>query len=218
MIAVPVLVQFLPLSYAVPLILLLDLVVTTIVGYRNWAHVSVLELRRLLPFLLVGVFIGATALASLDAKWLLIGLGIFVLTMAARSLWQLQHSMIQIRPVWAMPAGLVGGAFSALFGTGGPIYTMYLSRRLSNPDEFRSTISSVIFLSAVVRIAAFAATDLLQQDGLLRSAGFALPLCLLGLATGSYFRRRISALAIKRALFVFLALGGVGVVYRGLAL
>jgi len=53
--------------------------------------------------------------------------------------------MNQVQPVWAMPAGLVGDTFSALFGTGGPIYTMYLSRRLDNSDEFRSTISSVIF-------------------------------------------------------------------------
>lgn len=217
MVAVPVLVQVMPLQYAVPLILLLDLVSTTLVGLKNRSLVSRQELKRLAPFLLFGVLLGATVLAKLHSKWLLVGLGVFVISMALRSLISAAAATDRVNAGWVVPAGLVGGIFSALFGTGGPIYTMYLSRRLGDVDTFRATISAVIFLSAIVRIAAFAATGLLQQDDLLLNAAYAVPFSLGGLALGTYLRKRISASAVKHLLLVFLMLGGCGVIVRGLA-
>lgn len=216
MVAMPLLVQFVPLRFAVPLIVLLDLVSTTLVGVRNRAHVSREEVVRLSPFLLLGVVIGATALAKLDSKWSLVGLGVFVIAMALRSLFTANADRRMLGAGWVVPAGVGGGVFSALFGTGGPIYTMYLSRRLPDVDVFRATISTVILLSAIVRVSAFAATGLLQQDGLLRTAVFALPFSLGGVAIGSFLRKKISAVAVKRLLLLFLAAGGCGVILRGL--
>lgn len=217
MVGVPVLVQVMPLQFAVPMLLLLDLVTTSLVGLRNWRRVSRAELRRLLPFLVLGVCIGATVLARLASRWLLVGLGVFVLAMALRSLLALRRPQQAVHPGWVVPAGVVGGVFSALFGTGGPVYTMYLSRRLPDVDVFRATIASVVLLSAVVRLGAFGATGLLQQPGLLRAALAALPCALLGLGLGSLLRRRLSPQAVKHALFALLAAGGAGVLYRGLA-
>ena len=216
MVAVPLLVQVVPLKFAVPLIVLLDILVTAVVSWRNWSHVSWRELRRLFPFMLLGVALGATMLANLGARWLLIGLGVFILAMALRSLRVVAQATRPLHAVWVVPAGTVGGIFSALFGTGGPIYTMYLSRRLVNLDAFRATIAAVIFLSAVVRIGAFGATGLLQQDRLLAMAAFALPACLLGTWLGSSLRRRVSPLTTKKALLVCMALGGCIVLVRGL--
>ena len=49
MVAVPILAQFLPLSFAVPLVVLFDLACTALVGGRNWRQVSRVELARLFP-------------------------------------------------------------------------------------------------------------------------------------------------------------------------
>ncbi len=216
MVAVPVLVQFIPLHQAVPLLLLLDLVATTLVGFRNWKNVATSEVLRLFPFMLLGVFVGASVLANFQSKWLLVGLGVFVMGMAVRSLLTINSRFECIRRVWAVPAGVVGGIFGAIFGTGGPVYTMYLSRRLVDVDQFRTTIASVIFVSALVRVVAFSVTGLLQQESLMVVAALALPFSLAGLAIGSQLRRRVSGAAVKRLLFVFLAAGGAGVIYRGL--
>ena len=56
---------------------------------------------------------------------------------------------------WALPAGLVGGAFTALYGTGGPIYTIYLARRLFDKNTLRATIGVLIFCTALIRLALF---------------------------------------------------------------
>lgn len=217
MVAMPMLVQIMPLHFAVPLIVLLDLVSTTLVGFRSRSQVSRREVVRLAPFLLLGVFIGATALASLNPRWSLIGLGVFVIAVTLRNLLTSSADKGPLGAGWVVPAGISGGIFSALFGTGGPIYTMYLSRRLPDVDVFRATISTVILISAIVRLGAFAATGLLQQDGLLRTAAIALPFSLGGVAIGSFLRKRISAPAVKRLLLLLLAAGGCGVIVRGLS-
>ena len=62
MVAVPILAQFMPLSVAVPLVVLFDLACTALVGGRNWRQVSRVELARLFPWMLLGIFLGVTLL------------------------------------------------------------------------------------------------------------------------------------------------------------
>lgn len=217
MVAVPVLVQFIPLQFVVPMLLLLDLVTTTMVGLRNRKSIARSELLRLVPSMVAGVALGTTVLARVESRWLLVGLGVFVLGMTGRALFRPAAASAQAAgTAWSAPAGIVGGVFSALFGTGGPIYTMYLSRRLPHLDEFRATIAAVILVSAGMRLVAFASSGLLQQADLLRSAAFAVPFSLAGLAVGSRLRRRFPADVVRRVLMLFLAASGVSVLCRGL--
>jgi uncharacterized protein len=216
MVAVPILVQFVPLSFAVPLVLLLDLVSTIVIGARNWRHVSRPEILRLAPGMLAGVALGVTLLVALPARPLLLVLGVFVL---ANSAWNLfgPQSRQPVGRLWAVPAGVVGGIFGALFGTGGPIYTIYLARRLHDMTVFRATISSVILLSALVRLTAFTGAGLFQQPGLLLCALALLPFCAVGVFAGNKLHVSWAPQRIKQALFSVLALGGVGVIARAVS-
>jgi len=216
MVAVPILVQILPLEFAVPLILLLDVVATVSVAVRNHNHMALPELGRLLPPMLFGVFLGATILARVKSSWLLIALGVFVLAMTARNFLMRRSAQSPVSWKWSMPAGVTGGIFSALFGTGGPIYTMYLSRRLPEMQQFRATIAAVIFLSAIVRSGAFAPNGLLFKEGLLRTALYCLPFCGLGLFIGSRIRQKVSQQVVKNLLLGLLCAGAVGAIYRGI--
>src|SRR6218665_4094472 len=85
MVAVPILVHILPLEFAVPLFLLMDIVATVSVALKSRRHVVLAVLRRLLTSLLVGVLLGATILSRIKSGWLLIALGVSVLPMSARS-------------------------------------------------------------------------------------------------------------------------------------
>lgn len=215
-VALPALVQFMPLQVAVPLLLLTDLVATAVVGLNNRALVARAELARLGPVLLLGVFFGAVVLATVDSRWLLVLLGVFVIGVALRGLLSRAPAGPALSPWWVLPAGAVGGVFSGLFGTGGPIYTLYLARRLSEPERFRATMSVVIFVSALARLVAFALAGLLLQREVLLSALFALPFCLAGLALGSRARLRLSPDGLKRAVLLLLVVAGAGVLARGL--
>ena len=120
MVAVPLLVQFLPLQFAVPLVVLFDLVCTALVGGRNWRQVSRGELKRLFPWMLLGIALGVTLLHNAGAKWPLMLLGTFVLAVCIKGLRRAPATTTApLSGHWAFPFGVFGGIFSALFGTAG---------------------------------------------------------------------------------------------------
>ena len=214
-VAVPILVHFVPLTFAVPLVLLLDFGATLAVGALNWHLVARAELLRIVPCMVVGIAAGVTLLVKVEPRWLLLALGVFVLLNA---LWNLVRP-VQTEPVsamWSVPAGVTGGVFSALFGTGGPIYTTYLARRVNGPS-FRATASTIILMSGVIRIVTFGSTGLLQQGGLWSDWLWLLPVCALGVFIGSKLHARLPPLRVRQALFALLAVSGAGVIVRALA-
>ena len=141
-ISVPVLAHFLPLAYIVPLVVLLDMGSSSLVGVKGREHVSKAELKHFTPFMLVGFVLGATVLVGVDDKWLRVALGIFALSVGLYSIFNpTVHGTIS--RWWAVPAGISGGAVATIFGAGGPIYATYLAGRLTDKSELRATVSHV---------------------------------------------------------------------------
>src|SRR5690606_18476424 len=146
MVAMPMLWHLLPLCLALPTMLVYDLIGGVAIGVRNRRSVDRGELLRLVPFMLIGVALGVNVLVKAPERALLLLLGVFVLAFAAWSL-LFRPRQATIAPGWAVPLGTVGGVFSALFGTGGPIYTIYLARRVQDKGRLRATISLLLFMS-----------------------------------------------------------------------
>ena len=217
MVAVPILVQFVPLGFAVPLVLLLDLTSTLALGVRNWKLAAGGEMLRLMPFMALGIAIGVGVLAGVNSRWLLFFLGAFVLANVAWNLFAGPARLPLLDGRWAVPAGVVGGIFSALFGTGGPVYTIYLLRRVENPSAFRATIASVILVSALLRVGAFGMSGLLHQQHLLTDWMALLPACAFGLFAGNRLHGILSPRHARQAMLGVLALGGLGVLAKALS-
>ena len=66
-------------------------------------------------------------------------------------------------------------------GAGGPLFMMYLSRRIPDKTRLRSTISALFATTTTARIIIFAFAALFLQEGLLRLALLLLPFIFLGL-------------------------------------
>lgn len=213
LVAVPGLVQFMPLTAAVPLVLLFDMVSTVSVGARHWRRVSRPELGRLLPFMAVGVALGVGALTGMPHRPLLVVLGVFIIANSAWNLWAPTARNLVSR-AWVVPTGVIGGAFSALFGTGGPIYASYLARRVvEDGTALRATLVTTILSSALMRVGAFAGAGLYRPD-LLVTWLTLLPFCLLGLWAGGHLHGRVTAARSRQILFVVLLVSGVMVLAR----
>lgn len=86
MVAMPMLVQLLPLRLALPMMLVYDLVGGIAIGVRNRKSVDRGELLRLVPFMLTGIVLGVTLLVKAPERALLLLLGLFVLAFAGWSL------------------------------------------------------------------------------------------------------------------------------------
>lgn len=163
--AMPLLVLVLPLRMAVPLMLVFDLLSGLLLGWRNRRHIVRGEALRLAPFMVAGMAVGVLALVRAPERLLLLVLGAFILAYAAWGLLA-PRTTRPLATAWAAPFGVVGGMFTALFGTGGAFYTIYLTRRVDDKLALRATISGVLFFSAVCRLALFSGAGLYRQPGL----------------------------------------------------
>jgi uncharacterized membrane protein YfcA len=214
-IAVPLIAHALPLTFAVPLVTTLDCLGTSIATARQWRRAHFRELRRLLPTMLVGILAGTTILVHLPRAPALLALGIFAIAYGVYTLIG-PPPKAAIGAGWAWPIGFVGGVFSALFGTGGPIYIVYLASRIHDKSELRATSSALIGISVAIRATVFAASGLLTAHGLLATALLLVPVVLAGYVAGNRLHHALSRGGVMRLIALLLVGNGTLLAARAL--
>lgn len=219
-VAIPLLAHWMPLRFAVPMLLVLDLAAAGFLGLKNRHLIERRELLRLVPWLLVGMFIGATVLAKARENVLLTLLGTFVLAVATWSLLfgeRVGAGRSPASEAWAVPAGLGGGVFSALFGSGGPVYTTYLATRIREPARLRATVATIILGAATTRGVLFVANGLMAQPGLLQTSLAALPGAALGYFIGARLHHHLPTARVRQGVWLLLMASGASLLWRSLS-
>lgn len=214
-VAVPLLAHLLPLTFAVPLLMLLDLAATLLLGARFRKGIRFDELAWLTPFILIGMGLGLTLLIKVPESGLLAGLGIFVLAYAVYGILR-RGPPVALRRAWSVPIGLVGGSLSALFGTGGVLFAIYTAGRISDKDQLRATNASTIMLSALVRVILFGAAGLLTQPDLLLCTALLVIPMLVGFHVGNRLHAAVPVAGVIHVVYGVLVLAGFSLVSRGL--
>ncbi len=216
LIAVPLLAHFLPLQFVVPFMLVLDVSAAgALLGGQGRSRVNWGEIKPLLPFGVSGVLLGVGLLMNTPKTPLLLGLGAFVLIFGVRNLFDI-HGEKPISRWWAIPAGLTGGTVGALFGTGGPPYIVYLSHRLHDKAELRSTFSGLFMIEGGLRVATFLASGLLLQEHMAIALLMALPVMALGLYVGHHIHLGISRQHMMRMVGLLLVGSGISLIWKSL--
>ncbi|MET0610330.1 MAG: sulfite exporter TauE/SafE family protein [Pseudomonas caspiana] len=196
LVAGPILINFMPLSQIIPLLVLLDFVAAFGNLLPSRQSVVKSELLRLLPCMALGCSLGVVFLLNLKSDLLLLLMGVFITCYALYSL-AVKTRPAQLAAGWAIPMGTVGGLFGALFGSGGVLYAIYLNSRLESKEQVRATQSALISCSTIVRLTLFLIAGVYAQIPLL-----VLALCLLpAMALGSWIGRRLT-LRMSRETFV----------------
>ena len=215
LVAGPLLILCLPLSKIIPLLVLLDFVA----AFGNWLpsrrDVSRPELLRLLPCMAIGCVVGVVFLLNLKSDLLLLLMGIFISAYAVYSL-AVKVRPSEVAPGWAIPTGITGGLFGALFGSGGFLYALYLNARLPK-DAARATQSALISCSTVVRLSLFVIAGVYADGALLLLAVCLLPAMVLGLWTGRRLTRKLSREAFVRLVTWLVLASGIALIARYLS-
>lgn len=212
-IAVPILAHFLPVSYLVPLMALLDCGSSIFVGTTGREHLARDELKWLIPVMFVGFVIGVTVLVRVPDHYLRAALGVFALTVGAHGI---------LNPVlrrtisrwWVVPVGLVGGAVATVFGAGGPIYATYLSGRLRDKSAIRATVSTLISVSALTRAGIYAVSGLLLHLAIALGVVLLVPFVWTGLKLGTRIHLGLTQQQMRRAVGALLVLTGTSLLAR----
>ena len=209
----PLLAHLLPLRFIVPLTLLLDLLAAATLGTRARGRPDYGELKHIFPYVLLGLGVGLVLLIRLPERMLLLLLGGFVLYAGLTGLTR-RAGAGKVHRAWAIPAGIVGGVFSALYGTGGPIYTIYMSRRIADMSAFRATMARLILINGVVRLAMSAAAGLLAQDQLLVAAALLAPVVAVGLYLGNRLHHAMPARRMLLFVNLLIIVNGAALIVR----
>ena len=212
LIAIPLLVLILPISVVVPMMVLLDYTASVAHSIKHRETTQWRIIWPLLPFTVIGVLIALFLFKSVDTHLLVKSLGIFILLFALYNLFG-PKPRYQGSILWAMPAGTLGGLVGTLFGTGGPLYVIYLQLRHLNKAVFRATVATIFMLDGGIRVVGFLLSGFFTRETLLLSVT-ALPLMFLAMYLGGHIHTNISQTTFHRAIGILLLGSGTALLFK----
>jgi uncharacterized membrane protein YfcA len=103
-----------------------------------------------------------------------------------------------------------------MFGTGGPIYVLYLAGRITDVSVLRASLGVLIFSTALARLGLFTTSGFYNQPSLLPLAFALAPICFLGYWLGSRLHARLPAKRASQAVWLLLIGGGASLLWRSI--
>ena len=215
LVSVPLLGHFYPLTFVLPMLAVLDIAAAARISFQSRGHLLRHELAWLLPCLAAGMVIGTTLLVNLPAPLTLGTLGAFIM---AYGLQTLSGRQVDYRlPQWtAVPAGMIGGVLSSLFGTGGPVFVTYLRARGHDPLQVRSTIAILLSVTALARVVLYTLYGLYAQQNILLFALAVAPAMLLGVYIGHRLHLNLSKQRLLQCIAALLVASGASLLFKAL--
>jgi hypothetical protein len=212
LVAIPLLALMFPLSIVVPVVGLLDYLAASGHGFKHRKSISWRCIFPLLPFTLAGIVVALYLFRTVDADMLRKALGLFLLLFAGYTLLNRAQGMQGSR-YWAIPGGFFGGFISALFGTGGPFYVIYL--RLMNLDKqvFRATAAAIFLIDGSSRIIGYFVSGFYSLQ-VIMFVVLAIPVMLLGLYIGEHIHTSLSQRDFQRGISLILIGSGLALLLQ----
>jgi len=205
--AIPLLCLIMDVKLAVPLSILSNLAITTVMAVELRHS---LDRRKILPLLvgsLPGVFAGTLLLKEADPLVINRLLGLLLIGISGLNL------MLKPRPInppvtWAYVAGFFSGAITASVGAGGPPVIIYTTLTDWKKDEIKATLTGFFVLNGSFTAAVHAGNGMITGTTLIHFVA-TLFFVLLGTHAGSRISGRINRRTYLRLVYVLLM--GLGV-------
>jgi uncharacterized protein len=215
LIAVPLLLQLMPLGEAVPLVLWLDVVALVVFNSLNLKHIDWPIWKQMLPSVVVGIVSAALVVKfwTLPVHWLLLLLGAYIIWFGASKL-RAEFKPADQKPnaaehgFWSVaPFGWMAGVIETFFGTCGPIVATGILRQSSNMSLFKATMSAVMLPTALMALSTYIAAGT-RSNGEFMRALWLTPVAILFVWLGNFLGRKVPQQATRRAVFGLLIASG----------
>ena len=212
LIAIPMLAFFLPLTFIVPFIGLLDMTASIVHVSHTRQYIAWKVLLRAIPFAILGVSSGLFIIKTINTLILVKALGIFIILFAIYSL--ASPSLKKNNSfIWPVFAGYFGGLIGSLFGTGGPFYVFYFQLQKLDKSVFRATCAAVFLVDGLIRATGFAYSGFYTSSVLLTIL-YSLPVMVLSMYIGNHLHTNISQRTFQKAIGIFLIISGIALLLK----
>jgi uncharacterized membrane protein YfcA len=205
LIALPFLLFVMPLSEAVCYISIFYFISTPIYVYKEWEHIDKELVKKLALSSFIGVIVGIIVLTYGKPIILKKALGIFIILFVLNSL--RINKVLPLITKMKHLFGFMGGFFSGLFATGGPIYVMLIKNETNDVKTFRATMFASLGLVTVMRIPILLFGGFLSWNQLYNSL-YVLPFFILALFLGKKVYLKLDDVLIKKIILGLLFISG----------
>jgi hypothetical protein len=211
-IAVTLGVRLYPIHVLLPLLVALNLILSSYIVWRHFEHISRrLLLTQILPVMGIGLAAGLVVFQRASNEALKTTFGVFVVAVAVRELRSVLSGGTAraqpLTPVTRTSGLLAAGIAHGLFACGGPLLVYVLGRSNLDKHSFRSTLSTVWLTLNLTLTAAYASTGRIDHTAVPILALLA-PAVFLGIITGEWAHRRLDERRFRLAVLALLILAG----------
>lgn len=109
--------------------------------------------------------------------------------------------------------GFLGGFFSGLFSTGGPLYVIIVANTVVEMKTFRATMFGVLGLVSIVRLPMIGVSGILNWNHLYYSL-FIFPVFLLATVLGKKMYSKVNDQLLKKSILVLLFISGIVLTFK----
>ncbi len=212
LVAMPLLVHFLGIGTATPLVALLGITTGGMMLFHYRNALTLRDIWRLSVTSLVGIPLGVWLLRRLDAEVVTAALGVVIISYALYSLIGLRLPQLAHR-AWAFGFGFVGGLLSGAYNTSGPPVVVYASCRRWPPTQFKSNLQGYFLLNGVMTIGVHAVSGNLTTV-VWHNYWLGLPTAVLGLALGVRMDGRLNPARFRQLVLALLIVLGVRLIFN----
>jgi len=221
---------FYPIDVILPAYVPVNMVLSAYLVLRHRDAVDGrLLLRRIVPFMALGLPAGLLLFRYSSGPLLKALFGVFVVGLAAFELLRLGRDARAARaaraatgdapalaPLAAAPAAallLLGGVIHGAFGTGGPMAVYVAGRQIADKRVFRSTLSALWLALNGVLVVTYALGGYLTPASVKLSLVLLVPLAV-GTVVGEWTHRRLQGRTFAALVFTVLLLAGLALALR----
>lgn len=216
-IAVPLLTLMWPIQTVLAVMTVLTVLSSLGHWVTDWRRIVWREILRVAPFSLIGVLIGLQLFQVLDTRTLTRFFGGFVILYALFALVTSKRTVSPPRNLlWPLAVGLstLAGLVGMLFGgAAGPLYAIYLNTLRLDKHGFRVTITTILMVQALLRIAGYVTLGFYDGSTLIMLAA-AMPLVWAGARIGDRVAMRVNQHTFNAVVGAVLMLSGVVLILK----
>ena len=209
LIALPILLIGLKLPDAIAYISIFYLFSSISLVYKEWKNIDKSVIGKLSIPSIIGVLVGIFALTYSQPILLKRALGVFILLYVAYVV--IGKIDLKLGNKGVMLFGVVGGFFSGVFSTGGPLYVIAIKNSVEEVKIFRATMIGVSALITIVRLPSLAIGGVLNS-GHLKMSLIIFPIFILAQFLGNHFYLKINEVLFKKVLLGLLCLSGTALI------
>lgn len=214
LIAVPLLILFLPVEVAVPLSVLLSVLIALIVVIQDHNKIDFPSAKWLILYAIPGIPIGLLLLLFASNFWVELLLGVLLVSYSLYSLLGKEGpAQVTNHRSWLFICGFLSGVFGGAYGINGPPLVVYGKLRGWPANQFRATLQAYFFVASTVSVAGYAYKGLITEK-VITSFLYAIPAALPAIFLGRYLNNKLGNSVFYKYVYIGLLLIGIFLLIR----